>query len=101
MVVVVRAAAGERERWGRGPLAVKLHPDLDEIERVGAAAGHDAGGAALHEPLQPHAFRASALGANGGGDGGGGRPGGGGGEEEKGGEARRPRGAGGWGGVGG
>ncbi|KAJ1268890.1 hypothetical protein BS78_07G167400 [Paspalum vaginatum] len=35
-------------------LALQLHADLDEVQRVGGAAGHDGRDAALDESLEPH-----------------------------------------------
>ncbi|RLM61049.1 hypothetical protein C2845_PM14G17090 [Panicum miliaceum] len=56
------AARGDRERRAhrrlrrrRGRrLPLQLHADLDEVERVRGAAGHDGGDAALDESLDPH-----------------------------------------------
>jgi hypothetical protein len=58
VVVVVVLGEGEDEGeahgWRGGELAVELHADLDEVERVRGAAGDDGGGAAFDEALQPH-----------------------------------------------
>uniref|UniRef100_A0A8R7UHH7 Uncharacterized protein n=1 Tax=Triticum urartu TaxID=4572 RepID=A0A8R7UHH7_TRIUA len=51
-----RAERGLGRRRRRGGLPLQLHPHLDEVERVGGAAGDDGGDAALDESLDAHLF---------------------------------------------
>jgi hypothetical protein len=56
-----RRAQRRLRRHGGRRLPLQLHADLDEVQRVGGAAGHDGGDAALDESLDTHRLLARFL----------------------------------------